>query len=82
MCQKSPTFMVWNFILRYESLILIFVTAHRVKIFSLYLEAMEKLTTLFFTLDHVNYSRWVPFLIGDMKFLPGSIRVQLEKQGH
>ena len=36
MCQKSPIFMFWNFILRYERLILIFVMAHRVKIFSLY----------------------------------------------
>ena len=79
---KSPTFMFWNFIQRYESLILILVRAHRVKNFSLHLEAMEKLTPLFFALDHVNCSRWVPVLIGDMKCLPGSIRDQLEKQGH
>ena len=54
---KSPTFMFWNFIQRYESLILILVRAHRVKNFSLHLEAMEKLTPLFFALDHVNCSR-------------------------
>ena len=54
MCQKSPTFMFWDFILRYESLILIFVRAHREKNFSLYVEALEKLTPLFFALDHVN----------------------------
>ena len=82
MCQKSPTFMFWDFILRYESLILIFVRAHREKNFSLYVEALEKLTPLFFALDHVNYSRWVPVHIRDMKSLPGSIRDQFKNQGH
>ena len=57
MCQKSPTFMYWDFILRYETLILIFVRAHREKKFLLYVEVLEKLTPLFFALDHVNYSR-------------------------
>ena len=47
---KSPTFMFWDFILRYESLILIFVRAHREKNFSLYVEVLEKLTPLFFCL--------------------------------
>ena len=82
MCQKSPTFMFWDFILRYESLILIFVRAHREKNFSLYVEALEKRTPLFFALDHINYSRWVPVHIRDVKCLPGSIRDQFENQGH
>ena len=73
---KESHIYVWNFILRYESLILIFVTAHRVKVFPLYVfRSYGKTYTSIFSLDHVNYSRWVPFLIGDMKFLPGSIRV-------
>ena len=74
--------MFWDFILRYESLIWIFVRAHREKNFSLYVEVLEKLTPLFFALDHVNYSRWVPVHIRDMKCLPGSIRDEFENQGH
>ena len=62
MCQKSPTFMFWDFIVRYESLILIFVRAHREKNFSLYVEVLEKLTPLFFALDCVNFSRWYLFI--------------------
>ena len=50
MYQKSPTSMFWDFILRYKSLILIFVRAHREKNFSLYAEVLEKLMFLFFCL--------------------------------
>ena len=56
--------------------------AHREKNFPLYVEALEKLTPLFFALDHVNYSRWTPVHIRDMKFLPSPIRDEFEKQGH
>ena len=73
---------VWDFIVRYENLILTFVRAHREKNFSLYVKVLEKLTPLFFALDHVNYSRWVPVHIRDMKCLPGSIRNQFGNQGY
>jgi len=45
--QKSPTFMFWDLILRYEILILIFIRAHKSKNFSLYVEVLEELTTFF-----------------------------------
>ena len=65
MCKQGPTFMYWDFILRQETLILIFIRAHREKNFALYVEILEKLTPLFFALDHVNYSRWMPVHIHD-----------------
>ena len=82
MCEKSPTFMYWDLILRYEMLILIFVRAHREKNLPFYVKVLEKLMPLFFALDHVNYSRWTPVHIRDMKFLPSPIRDEFEKQGH
>ena len=66
--------MYWDFILRQEILILIFIRAHREKRFSLYVEVLEKLTPLFFALDHVNYSSWMPVHIHDMKSLPEPIK--------
>ena len=77
MLKKSPTFMFWDLILRYETLILIFVRAHREKNFTLYVHVLEELTPLFFALDHVNYARWMPVHIRDMKHLPGPIRMNL-----
>ena len=82
MCKKSPTFMYWDLILRYEILILIFVRAHREKNFPLYADVLEKLTPLLFALDHVNYARWIAVHIRDMKFLSSSIRDEFEEQGH
>ncbi len=82
MCKGSPTFMYWDFILRCETLVLIFVRAHRERNFQLYLQVLEKLTPLFFALDHVNYARWMPVHIRDMKNLPDSIRNEFERQGH
>ena len=49
---------------------LIFVTAHREKNFGLYVACMEALVFMFFSLDHVNYSRWVSMHLKNMKTLP------------
>ena len=74
---KSPTFMFWDLILRYETLILIFVRAHRERNFHLYLNVLEELALLFFALDHVNYARWLPVHIIDMRSLPRPIKENL-----
>ncbi|KAK3733417.1 hypothetical protein QZH41_012174, partial [Actinostola sp. cb2023] len=39
-------------------------------------------TYFFFALDHVNYARWIPIHIRDMKSLPESIKEQFQEQGH
>ena len=45
MIAKSPTFMFWDLILRYEILILIFVWAHRERNFHLFVNVLEELRT-------------------------------------
>lgn len=82
MLEKSPTFMYWDLIMKYETLILIFIRAHRERNFCLYVQVLEKLTPLFFALDHVNYARWMPVHIKDMKSLPQPIKDEFEKRGH
>ena len=77
MQKNSPTFMYWDLIMIYETLILIFVRAHREKNFPLYVEVLEELTPLFFALDHVNYSH-----IRDMKSLPYPIKDEFENHSH
>ena len=79
---KSPTFMFRDLILRYETLVLIFVRAHRQRNFPLYVNVLEELAPLFFGLDHVNYARWVPVHIGDMKSLPQPIKEEFESNGN
>ena len=44
------------------------------KKFKLYIKVLEELTPLFFAMNHVNYARWMPVHIRDMKSLPDSIR--------
>jgi hypothetical protein len=56
--------------MKYETLILIFIRAHREKNFQMFVEVLEELAPFFFALDHVNYSRWMPVHIRDMKSLP------------
>ncbi len=82
MCERSPRFKFWNLILKYETLILIFVRAHRESNFPLYVEVLEKLVPLFFALDHINYSRWLPVHIRDMRTLPEYIKDEFEKRCH
>lgn len=54
-------------------MVLIFVRAHRTINFDLYVEALEELIPWFFALDHINYARWLPIHIRDMRSVPGTI---------
>jgi len=40
----------------------------------LFVEVLEKLAPWFFALDHVNYARWLPIFIRDMKSLPDEVK--------
>ena len=78
---RSPTFLFWGRILKYETLVLLLVGAHRHRYFTLYVEALEELILLFFALDYVNYARWAPIHLRDMKSLSESIfKVFQEKE--
>lgn len=74
-----PNFHFWDLILRYETLILVFIRAHREKKFYTYIEALEALIPLFFALNHTNYARWCPVHVRDMKSLPPSVKSNFEK---
>jgi len=65
MKSKYPTFQFWDLILEYEILVMIFVRAHRVKDFQLYIGIGPLVFR--FTVDHINYA---PIHIRDMKSLP------------
>jgi len=54
---------------------MIFVRAHCVKDFQLYIESLEALTPSFFALDHINYA----IHIRDMKSLPDVVKDELVK---
>ena len=73
MVGRSPTFKYWDTALRFEILVLVFICAHRTKNFSLYVESLEGLVPWFFALNRINYARWIPIHIRDMKSLPLSI---------
>jgi hypothetical protein len=77
--KRSPTFKFWDIILRLEIMILIFIKAHRERQFQLFVEILDALAPWFFALDHVNYSRWLPIFINDMKSLPDEIKDYLPK---
>ena len=82
MSQRSPTFLFWDLVMKYEILILIFVRAHRERDFSLFVEVLEQLVPLVFALDHMDYARGVPIYIRAMKSLPESIRREFQEHRH
>ncbi len=73
MVGRSPTFKYWDTVIRFEILVLVFIRTHQTKNFSLYIESLETLVPWFFALDRINYARWIPIHIRDMKSLPLSI---------
>ena len=52
---------------------MIFIRAHRINDFKLYVESLENLVPWFFVLDHTNYARWIPIHIKDTQSLPEGI---------
>ena len=79
--KPSPTFFFWDLILRLETFVLLAVRAHRQRNFHLCVQVLEELVPLFFVLDHVNYARWTPIHIRDMKSLPESIDKKFREEG-
>ena len=68
--------------LKYETLILIFIRAYSGKNFPLYVEVHEELTPQFFSLDYVNYARWMPVHARHIKSSPDSIKDVFENCSH
>ena len=79
MASNSPTFKYWDIICQFEILMCIFIRAQRTRNFNLYVESLEALVPWFFALDHINYARWIPVHIRDMKSLPDSIKDEFKK---
>lgn len=76
MITASPTFQYWDIILKYETLVLIFIRAHGIRDFDLFVVALEALVSWFFVLDH-TYARWIPIHIRDMKALQQNIKEEV-----
>ena len=66
---QYPQFRFWAMTLQFELKLLQFIRSLREGNFALYIDSLEQLMPWFFALDHVHYSRWVPFHIRDMKEL-------------
>ena len=75
MIKDSPIFHYWDFILKTEVQVLIFIRARN---FPLYIES---LMYIFFALDHYNYSRWASIHLRDMKSLPDCAKETFVKIG-
>lgn len=82
MGKRSPTFLFWELVMKYEMLVLLLVRAHRERDFALFVDVLELFIPLFFALDHVNYARWVPIHLRDMKSLPQSIKKEFQEHHH
>ena len=72
-CEKrqkdSPLFQFWFMILRMELTILTFIRSLREGNFELYLESLSALIPYFFANNNVNYARWLPVHLQDMRNL-------------
>lgn len=64
--EKSPTFVFWMSLLKFQEIFFIFIRAQRCGNFSLYVESLQALAPYFFALDHYNYARWLPIHIQDL----------------
>lgn len=62
-------FQFWVTTMELETLLLLLVKSIRESNFEDFVTILEKICPWYFLLDHVNYARWLPIFIRDMKLL-------------
>ena len=72
MSEDRPQFLYWNRVLLLELCVLQLVRATREGDFSLYNKSLVALVPWMFSLDHINYARWLSVHIRDMCSLPST----------
>ena len=77
--RRWQTFQYWDIILEVELLIHTLVHAHRTGNFDSYVEILEEIAPWFFALDRINYARWIPVHIRDMKLMTNELKVEFSK---
>ena len=66
---KYPQFNFWSLIRSMDMLLLRFVRSLESKNFKLFVEPFEEMLPFSFTLDHLNYARWLSVHLKDLKSL-------------
>ena len=66
---QSPLFHFWYLILSMEVTILALIRSFREANFALYCDTLSELIPFFFANNNINYARWLPIHLRDMKFL-------------
>ena len=66
---KYPQFNFWSLIRSMDMLLLRFVRSLESKNFKLFVEPFEEMLPFCFTLDHLNYARWLSVHLKDLKSL-------------
>lgn len=64
-----PQFQFWYTTLQLELIYLLFVRSLRESNFSLYISVLHKIVPWFFSLNHINYARWLPVHLQDIQVL-------------
>ena len=69
MCLKSAMFCFWDDYISMVQHLLLFIRAERTGNWKLHLTAINAMLPYFYAMDRVNYSRWLPVYIADMRNL-------------
>ena len=67
MQNHHPQFCYWDKVLELELIALMFVRAVRTSDFKMYTTSLIQIIPYIFCFDHINYMRWLPVHIKDMK---------------
>lgn len=73
MSRLYPQFQYWNLVLSLELMVLKMVYSIRVGNFDLYKKSLISIIPWMFSLDHINYARWLSVHIRDLQALPTTI---------
>ena len=77
--QKSKLFAFWDSYIEMVELLLTFIRAEREGNWTMHLAATMEMTPHFFSMDRVNYSRWLPVYLADMDQLAVSLHLKFIK---
>ena len=70
--KRSVNVCYWLTVIDMEPILFIFIKSIRTADFYLFVRSLSDIIPWMLSLNHINYSRWLPVFLNDMKYVPST----------
>ena len=70
--KRSVNVCYWLTVIDMEPILFMFIKSIRITDFYLFVRSLSDIIPWMLSLNHINYSRWLPVFLNDMKYVPST----------